>query len=93
MSSGRAPSGDRRHPLSATGEETPRWGYKHVHAKRMKVLSVADEFTREALALVPARSLTASAVKGVHARLLHGLGKTSRYKDNGPKFIAFELIE
>ena len=59
----------------------------------MKVLSVADEFTREALALVPARSLTASAVKGVHARLLHGLGKTSRYKDNGPKFIAFELIE
>lgn len=81
MSSGRAPSGDRRHPLGATGEETPRWGYKHVHAKRMKVLSVADEFTREALALVLARSLTASAVKGVHARLLHGLGKTSRSKE------------
>ncbi len=32
--------------------------------RRMKVLSIVDEFTREALAIVPARSLTASAVKG-----------------------------
>ena len=62
--------------------------------RRMKVLTVIDEFTREALAIVPARSLTASAVKGVMARLFatRGTPRTIR-SDNGPEFIAFELTD
>jgi len=62
--------------------------------RRMKVLTVIDEFTREALAIVPARSLTASALKGVLARLFAVRGKPSTIRsDNGPEFIAFELTE
>ncbi len=62
--------------------------------RRMKVLTVIDEFTREALAVVPARSLTASAVKGVLAGLFKKRGRPERIRsDNGPEFIAFELTE
>ena len=62
--------------------------------RRMKVLSLIDEFTREALAIVPARSLTASAVKGVLAKLFAGRGGPATIRsDNGPEFIAFELTE
>jgi putative transposase len=43
--------------------------------RRMKVLSVVDKFTREALPIVPARSLTASTVKGVLARLCADRGR------------------
>jgi len=62
--------------------------------KRLKVLSVLDEYTRVALALVPGRSLTSAAVKGVLARLFarHGRPRVIR-SDNGPEFIAFELTE
>jgi len=62
--------------------------------RRMKVLSVVDEFTREALAIVPARSLTASAVKGVLARLFTHRGRPAvLHSDNGPEFIAIGLTE
>ena len=62
--------------------------------RRMKVLTVIDEFTREALAVVPARSLTAAAVKGVLARLFAARGRPERIRsDNGPEFVAFELTE
>ncbi|MDP2182650.1 MAG: integrase core domain-containing protein [Actinomycetota bacterium] len=63
-------------------------------ARRMKILTVIDEFTREALAIVPARSLTSSAVKGVLAKLFAVRGKPSTIRsDNGPEFVAFELTE
>jgi len=56
----------------------------------MKVLTVIDEFTREALAVVPARSMTASALKGVLAKLFATRGRpTTITSDNGPELIAF----
>src|SRR5450759_2610926 len=75
------------------------WTYDFIFdatagGKRLKVLSVLYEFTRVALALVPGRSLTSAAVKGVLARLFarHGRPRVMR-SDNGPEFIAFELTE
>jgi putative transposase len=65
-----------------------------IGGRRMKVLTLIDEFTREALAIVPARSLTSSALKGVLARLFATRGKPATIRsDNGPEFIAFELTE
>jgi putative transposase len=60
----------------------------------LKVLTVLDEYTRLALAIVPGRSLTAATVKGVLAKLFarHGRPKVLR-SDNGPEFVAFELVE
>lgn len=75
-------SARRRRKKVRTGETVPEaamtpnhvWTYDFMFdatfgGRRMMVLSLIDEFTREALAIVPARSLTASAVKGVLARL------------------------
>ena len=72
----------RRRKKVRTGETVPEaaaapnhvWTYDFMFdatfsGRRMKVLSIIDEFTREALAIVPALSLTASAVKGVLAKL------------------------
>lgn len=85
-------------PVSAT-HPNHVWTYDFMfdathQGRRMKVLTVIDEFTREALAVVPARSLTASSVKGVLAKLFASRGKPERIRsDNGPEFIAFELTE
>jgi transposase InsO family protein len=78
----------RRRKKVRTGETVPEaatspnhvWTYDFMfdathQGRRMKVLSIVDEFTREALAIVPARSLTSSAVKGVLARLFTGRGR------------------
>jgi transposase InsO family protein len=80
-------SARRRRKKIRTGETVPEaacapnhvWTYDFMFdatfgGRRMKVLSLIDEFTREALAIVPARSLTASAVKGVLAKLFAGRG-------------------
>jgi transposase InsO family protein len=85
-------------PLSATSPNHV-WTYDFMFdatfgGRRMKVLTVIDEFTREALAIVPARSLTSSAVKGILAKLFAARGKpTTIRSDNGPEFIAFELTD
>lgn len=85
-------------PISATSPNHV-WTYDFMFdatfgGRRMKVLTVIDEFTREALAIVPARSLTSSSVKGVLARLFAVRGKPSTIRsDNGPEFVAFELTE
>lgn len=100
-------SAGRKRKKVRTGETVPAaatrpndvWSYDFMFdatsgGRRMKVLTVMDEFTREALAIVPARSMTSSALKGVLARLFatRGLPATIR-SDNGPEFIAFELTE
>jgi len=81
-------SARRRRKKVRTGETVPEAAYAPNHVwtydfmfdathqgRRMKVLSIVDEFTREALSIVPARSLTASAVKGVLARLFTDRGR------------------
>jgi putative transposase len=97
----------RKRKKVRTGETVPAaasapnhvWTYDFMFdatfgGRRMKVLTVIDEFTREALAIVPARSLTSSALKGVLAKLFAVRGKpTTIRSDNGPEFIAFELTE
>ena len=100
-------SARRRRKKVRTGETVPEaatapnhvWTYDFMFdatfgGRRMKVLSIVDEFTREALAIVPARSLTSSAVKGVLAKLFVKRGGPAVIRsDNGPEFIAFELTE
>ena len=83
----------------AAQHENHVWTYDFIFdatagGKRLKVLTVLDEFTRVSLAIVPGRSLTSAAVKGVLARLFarHGRPRVIR-SDNGPEFIAFELTE
>ena len=97
----------RKRKKVRTGDTVPEaairpnqvWSYDFMfdathQGRRVKVLVVIDEFTREALAVVPARSLTASAVKGVLARLFSERGRPQAIRsDNGPEFIAFELTE
>lgn len=97
----------RKRKKIRTGETVPVsascpnhvWTYDFMfdathQGRRMKVLTVIDEFTREALATVPARSLTASSLKGLLATLFESRGKpTTIRSDNGPEFIAFELTE
>lgn len=97
----------RKRKKVRTGETVPVaamhpnhvWTYDFMfdathQGRRMKVLTVIDEFTREALAVVPARSMTASALKGVLARLFASRGRPVTIRsDNGPEFIAFELTE
>jgi DNA-binding transcriptional ArsR family regulator len=81
-------SARRRRKKVRTGETVPEaacapnhvWTYDFMFdatfgGRRMKVLSLIDEFTREALAIVPARSLTASAVKAVLTKLFASRGR------------------
>ncbi len=57
--------------------------------RRLKILPVVDEYTRECLSIKVARSLTASDVIATLAKLLtkHGAPRSLR-SDNGPEFIA-----
>jgi putative transposase len=75
------------------------WTYDFIFdatagGRMLKVLTVVDEFTRQALAATVGRSLTSAGVKGELERLfsLHGRPAVLR-SDNGPEFIACELIE
>ena len=85
-------------PVTA-GHPINVWTYDFMfdathQGRRMKVLTVIDEFTREALAVVPARLLTASSLKGVLTRLFADRGLPERIRsDTGAEFIALELTE
>jgi len=75
------------------------WTYDIVYdavasGRRMKVLTVVDEFTRVALAVHGARSITARAVKGVLIDLFerHGAPAVMR-SDNGGEFVALEVVD
>ena len=75
------------------------WTYDIVYdatsaGRTMKVLTVVDEFTRVALAVHGAYSVSARTVKGVLAELFaaHGAPAVMR-SDNGGEFIASEVVD
>ncbi len=60
----------------------------------MKVAPIVDGNTREALAIVGARSLIASAVKAAMAEFFVDRGRPATLRsDDSPRCIAFELTE
>lgn len=74
------------------------WAYDFVHdacrdGRKLKVLTVEDEFTRRCLAIEVDRRMPASAVCRVLLRLFgeHGTPAFVR-SDNGPEFIARALV-
>ncbi|NLG64595.1 MAG: IS3 family transposase [Actinobacteria bacterium] len=75
------------------------WTYDIVYdaiasGRTLKVLTVIDEFTRLALAVHGAHSITARTVKGVLAELFewHGTPVVMR-SDNGGEFVASEVVD
>ena len=75
------------------------WTYDIVYdavssGRTLKVLTVVDEFTRVALAVHGAHSITARTVKGVLAELFerHGAPAVMR-SDNGGEFVASEVVD
>ncbi len=70
------------------------WTYDFVKdqtldGRSIKILTVVDEYTRECLAAVVARSITAAAVVGVLRGLFAQRGVPRHIRsDNGPEFIA-----
>lgn len=70
------------------------WSYDFVHdettdGRRLKCLTVLDEYTREGLTIHCARSITAADVVQVLQRLFIQRGAPGYIKsDNGPEFIA-----
>ena len=75
------------------------WAYDFVHdacqdGRKLKVLTVEDEFTRRCLAIEVERRMPASAVCRVLLRLFAGHGTPSFVRsDNGPEFIAKALTK
>jgi transposase InsO family protein len=75
------------------------WSYDFVldqtaDGRRLKVLPIVDEYTRECLALVVARRITARDVVAVLARLFRERGRPAHLRsDNGPEFIAGAVKE
>jgi putative transposase len=73
------------------------WSYDFVHdettdGRRLKCLTVLDEYTREGLAISCARSITANDVVQVLQRLFVQRGAPVYVKsDNGPEFMAHRV--
>jgi len=91
----------KRHPVGASTTTPTRaahpnhvWSYDFVHdettdGRRLKCLTVLDEYTREGLTIHCARSITARDVVHVLQRLCAQRGTPGYLKsDNGPEFIA-----
>src|SRR5262249_6123166 len=87
----RKPSGERR--LYAATRPRQVWTdvFSHdgcLHGRKLRVLSVLDEFTRECLALAVDTRRPATRVKEVLARLFGERGAPAYLRsDNGPEFI------
>jgi len=70
------------------------WSYDFVmdqteNGRRLKMMPVVDEYTRECLSLEVERSITAEGVVATLARLFRDRGEPSFIRsDNGPEFIA-----
>ena len=75
------------------------WAYDFVHdacqdGRKLKILTVEDEFTRRCLAIEVERRMPASAVCRVLLRLFAEHGTPSFVRsDNGPEFIARALVK
>lgn len=93
----RAAATSRPRPLPAAGPNQV-WAYDFVHdacadGKKLKCLTVIDEFTRESLAIDVAGSIRSSRVIEVLTRLvsLHGAPLFLR-SDNGPEFVSLAIL-
>jgi transposase InsO family protein len=70
------------------------WSYDFIHDRLengagIKMLTVLDEFTRECLGILVARSITASGVTGfLELLVLQGAAPEHVRSDNGPEFVA-----
>ena len=75
------------------------WAYDFVHdacqdGRKLKILTVEDEFTRRCLAIEVERRMPASAVCRALLRLFAGHGTPAFVRsDNGPEFIANALVK
>ena len=75
------------------------WTYDFIHdqcedGRRLKMLTVLDEFTRECFRIEVARSIRAKDVISVLARIFAWRGRPEFLRsDNGPEFIAQALME
>jgi putative transposase len=85
----------QRRPATAMNEV---WTYDFVFdrtedGQRLKLLTVVDEHTREALAVRAGRSITAAAVIEVLGELIEERGAPKHIRsDNGPEFIAKAVV-
>lgn len=70
------------------------WTYDFVHdacmnGRKLKLLTVVDEFTREALAIEVGTTVASGRVRAVLSRLFHQHGAPQFLRsDNGPEFLA-----
>jgi len=65
-----------------------------VANRKLRLLTIVDEFTRESLAIVAARSLPSQAVIAVLTGLFADRGAPAYLRsDNGPEFVALALKE
>lgn len=66
-----------------------------TNGRNLKFLNIIDEFTRESLVSVVARSITNEDVRNVLADLIRARGTTPLFlrSDNGVEFAASELVE
>jgi putative transposase len=63
-----------------------------TRGRKIKVLNVTEEFTRESLAGHVARSITAQGVVGVLEEIVHERGVPQHIRcDNGPEFVSHAL--
>jgi putative transposase len=75
------------------------WSYDFIHDRlengvRLKMLTVLDEFSRECLGILVARSITASGVTGFLDLLVLQRGAPANVRsDNGPEFVAEAVKE
>lgn len=75
------------------------WSYDFIHDRlengtALKMLTVLDEFTRECLGILVARSITASGVSGFLEVLVLQRGAPGNVRsDNGPEFVADAVKE
>ena len=90
----RRPVGERTTTPTRAASPNHVWSYDFVHdettdGRRLKCLTVLDEYTREGLTIHCARSITAEDVVQVLQRLFVQRGAPEYIKsDNGPEFLA-----
>ena len=85
--------------MSASGwPMTPMWATALIDEtadlRRIKLLNIVDEFTREALAFHAARSIDADGVDAAIERLVAQRGAPAHLRmDNGPELVSVALRE